>query len=479
MNLGKTAKNATIYTIALVIQKVISFVYFSYLAIALGPEKLGIYSYSLSILATAVIFTDFGINNVITREVAANNENTLSLIKVANKIKRILSLITVIGIGVFCLLVETDNYIRVIILLAGLSMIGDTFANAYFSALRGLQKLSTESLMAIISPFISAVLGVVVVITTQDLRLLALSLALGSWLSFISGYYSIKKISCKQTEKISIKHLFSLVGPFAVASVSSKIYGYADTILIRFLSTASQLGFYGLAYKAAFALQFIPLAAMAGVYPAMSNANANNDEKRLYYLLSSSLKYVLVLGLPLTAVIIIFGKQLITTIYGHSYDGSITPLIILFLSLPMLFSTFPLGAWLNATRRQTANTRNVVIVMVVSVVLNIIYLPVYGAVGAASVSLFCTGLLFCLHSLVVIKNYNKIITKRFFINIFKISLTGLMPLIFGLISSQLKLPLLFGLMFSFIGYIFALVISKVLPKQIGERWSKLKIICQK
>ena len=479
MNLGKTAKNATIYTMALVIQKVISFVYFSYLAIALGPEKLGIYGYSLSILATAVIFTDLGINNVITREVAANHNQTKALLKISNKTKTILSLLTFIGIGFFCLFAEPDNYIRVIILLAGVSMVGDTFANAYFAALRGLQKLNTESLMAIVSPFLSAILGVIVIFTTKDLRLLALSLALGSWVSFFAAFKAIQKYLLPTNEVITSKQLFHLVGPFALASVSAKIYGYADTILIRFLSSASQLGFYGLAYKAAFALQFIPLAAMAGIYPAMSNANANKDDNELYHLLSASIKYVLALGLPLAAMAIVFGKQVILAIYGQKFLGSCLPLIILFSSLPALFCTFPFGAWLNATRRQTANTRNVIIVTIVSIVLNLIYIPIYGAVGAASVSLACTMLLFVLHASVIVFNYKNRLHLKTLSSIIKISSTGLIPLFVGLLSIYAKLPLILSLILCFVSYIFSLIIAKVLPAQVGERWPKLKVICQR
>lgn len=482
MNLGKTAKNASIYTIALIIQKVISFVYFSYLAISLGPENLGIYGYALSIIATAVIFTDLGINNVITREVAADNKKAKQLLKTANKIKVYLSIFTLAGISLFAVAVEPNFNISLIIIFASFSMIGDTFANAYFASLRGLQKLGSESLMAVFSPLLSALLGILVIVTSKDLRLLALSLAVGSWLSLLFAILANNKV-LKSVEsvsdKVSPKQLFSLVGPFALASVSSKVYGYADTILIRFLSTTSQLGFYGLAYKATFALQFIPLAAMAGVYPAMSSANANNDQSRLAFLLSSSLKYVLILGLPLVAVIVVFARDLIVTIYGDEFAGAVTPLIILFSSLPMLFCTFPLGAWLNATRRQTANTRNVVIVTIVSVVLNIIFLPVYGAIGAASVSLFSTTLLFILHSAVAIDYYKKSFSKKMLTDIFKLLLVGVLPLVTGWLLKYLEINLVVSLFACFISYLLALVLTRILPKQIGQQWPKLKFLCQK
>lgn len=64
------AKNTSYLTLALVIQKVISFLYFVILARNLDPEFLGKYYFAISFTTIFAIFIDFGLVNYLTRETA-------------------------------------------------------------------------------------------------------------------------------------------------------------------------------------------------------------------------------------------------------------------------------------------------------------------------------------------------------------------------------------------------------------------------
>ena len=62
---------------------------------------------------------------------------------------------------------------------------------------------------------------------------------------------------------------------FALAAIFAKIYAYMDTFLIKIFLGDEEVGFYSVAYKITFALQFIPLAFVAALYPAFSNYSAS------------------------------------------------------------------------------------------------------------------------------------------------------------------------------------------------------------
>ena len=64
------AKNTSYLTIALIIQKVLSFSYFILLARGLGPENLGKYYFAISFTTIFAIFIDLGLVNYLTRETA-------------------------------------------------------------------------------------------------------------------------------------------------------------------------------------------------------------------------------------------------------------------------------------------------------------------------------------------------------------------------------------------------------------------------
>ena len=64
------AKNTSFFTFALVLQKVVTFVYFTILARNLLPEDLGKYYFAISFATIFMLIADLGLNNVLVREVA-------------------------------------------------------------------------------------------------------------------------------------------------------------------------------------------------------------------------------------------------------------------------------------------------------------------------------------------------------------------------------------------------------------------------
>ena len=78
--IANIAKNTSYFTFALILQKVISFTYFTVLARNLGPEDLGRYYFAISFTTIFAIFIDLGLSNVLTREVAKDEKRTVDLL---------------------------------------------------------------------------------------------------------------------------------------------------------------------------------------------------------------------------------------------------------------------------------------------------------------------------------------------------------------------------------------------------------------
>src|SRR5574344_1337101 len=72
--ISNIAKNTSYLTTALILQKIISFTYFTLLARYVGPANLGKYYFAISFTTIFAIFIDLGFANVLTREVAKDSE---------------------------------------------------------------------------------------------------------------------------------------------------------------------------------------------------------------------------------------------------------------------------------------------------------------------------------------------------------------------------------------------------------------------
>jgi len=395
----KVAKNTSYYTVALIIQKIISFGYFSYLAVQIGAGNLGKYTFALSFTTIFAVLIDIGLANVITREVAKFQDKAGQYLAAVLAIKLPLAVITyLIVIGLINLL-GNPVITRQLVYISGLIMVVDSFTLTFYAIFRGFHNLKVESLGTIIFQILVAGSGIILVQITHDVRILILAVLLGSTFNlFYSMALLFKKLKIHlsfKLDKAILKSLLLITIPFALAGIFTRVYGYIDSVFLHQFISDVAVGHYSIPYKITFALQFIPLAFIAALYPAFT-AFFNESREMLKFAFQRSVIYLSIIAVPIALGVISLADKVIVNIYSEEYLPSILPLKILMISLPFLFINFPLGALLNACNRQIRNTVNIGVVMLINVVLNLILIPKLGVVGAATASTFSTLLMFSL-----------------------------------------------------------------------------------
>ncbi|MBU1037179.1 flippase [Patescibacteria group bacterium] len=395
----KIARNTSYYTLALVLQKVISFVYFSYIAVKIGAGDLGNYTFALFFTTIFAVIIDIGLSNVLIREVSKDQAKSQHYLASALSIKLPLAVLTYAVVVILINLIESNVLVRQLVYLAGIIMVLDSFTLTFYAFLRGHHNLKFESLGTIIFQVILAALGFVIISLTHDLRILILAILAASLFNLIYSAILIKaKLKLKFTAKPQrwlIKSLLILTIPFALAAIFTRVYGYIDTVLLKQLVDETALGYYSIPYKITFSLQFIPMAFVASLYPAFASYFINSREL-LKKTFEKSMVYLGMLAIPVTLGVIALAKPLMIKVYTNQFSPSILPLQILILSLVFLFLNFPLGSLLNACNRQTRNTVHIGVVMVINIILNFILIPKFSYLGAAIASSISTLIMFIL-----------------------------------------------------------------------------------
>ena len=131
---NKLVKNTGYFTIALVIQKVISFTYFSYLATQIGSEKIGQYFFAISFVTIFSVFLDFGLSSLLTREIAKARETIQKLVSNVIAIKLVTSVIILIAIYITINLLNYSLDIKNLVYLSCITMLIDSFTLKSVSA---------------------------------------------------------------------------------------------------------------------------------------------------------------------------------------------------------------------------------------------------------------------------------------------------------------------------------------------------------
>lgn len=399
MSEGKVAKNTAYLVAAFVGQKLLSFVYFALAAKAVGVEGAGKYVIATSFTTIFSVFVDLGLSNVLVREVAKFPERASNLLANVLGVKAVLAAITVVVVQIASVAFGYEPEVRTMIAVASVVMVLDSIHLVFYAVMRGHQNLRYEAVGVVTGQIVTIAAGVTFFSLGLPLPFLIVALLCGStWNVIWSSQALLRKFPVRVSfslEPVMVRFLRDTTVPFALAGIFSRIYSYADSVMLSKLATAADVGLYGVAYKLAFAFQFLPMSFAAAVYPAMSDYYVK-DRAKLGRIFDESMKYLMYMVVPLAFGIAVLAEPVIRAVYGIKFMGAVVPLQILVFSLIFAFLYWPAGSLLNACDRQSKNTTIMGITMVANLALNAVLIPMFGSNGAAVSALIGNFILFAL-----------------------------------------------------------------------------------
>jgi len=393
------AQNTSFMTVASILQKAVSFVYFTVIARLIGVENTGVYFFAIAFTTIFAVFADFGFNSVLTRESAKYPEQTERYLSTVLAAKLLFSLVSYALLALSVNVLHYSDLTRHLIYLAGITMVLDNFHTVFYGVFRGRRNLVYEGIGIVGAQFLTLVVGSLALYNHWSLIWLILAYTIASALNVI---YTVCVARSRfhlrwsfSFDKQIFKMFFIFAVPLALAGLIGRFYAYSDSLLMSKMLTAQELGWWSVPYKIAFAFQFVPIALSASVYPAMS-AFAERDREKIGELFTKSWRYLFTIVFPLSFGLIALARPALVFLYGANYLPAAPALQILMASLIFGFLAFVTGALLNATNHQKTQTGLMTLVLAVNIVLNLILLPrlgIYGAAVAALASNFvlCAG----------------------------------------------------------------------------------------
>jgi len=397
-------QNTSFFTIASVLQKVVSFVYFAIIARVVGVENTGVYFFAIAFTTIFVVLSDFGLGTVFTREASRDKK------RAGNFLNTLLSTKIIFGIFTYGLVIMAVNLLgypeltKTLVYVSGITMFFDNLHNIFYSFFRSRENMVFESVGIVGSQIITLVIGTLALLNALPLYWLILAYTIPSFLNliYVVGVYKVYyKLRVSLEINLAIAKKFLLIAwPFALASAIMRLYNYSDSLMMSKMLSANELGLWGVIYKMSTAFYFLAIALASSVYPVFSNMYLK-DKAKVANLFQKSYRYLFFVAFPLMGGIMALSEPIINLVYGPAYMSSVIPLQIVVVSLVFVFLTYINGALLNAIDKQKLNTAILGIALLISVILNYILLPRYAIVGAAiavvlsSIWLAKVGYLYC------------------------------------------------------------------------------------
>ena len=362
------------------------------LARYLGPESYGKYSFVISFAFIFMVFSDFGQNDLIIRDVA--RDHTLApQYFISSLISK--TIFSCLSITFLILLVYLMGYSEEIILYSivfSASIIFITLINSISSILKALERMGHVLLINVISSTALLVFVFAIVYLKGSLLQIIFFRVLALFVGLIIGFIILIKKVIKLEFLIDlsfIKRLIMNAFPFLTNGIIYAIYLNTDIILLSKIKGELHVGWYTAAASGLFSGLFIIPAAISTItYPIFSRQYKEGIDN-LSNSCNFTIKILIILGVPISVGTFILAPQIIHSIFGSRYENSITVLQILAIAISFMFARDPIGFGLAAIGKAKALMWLNIFFLALNIILNLILIPLYAEVGAAITSAIC------------------------------------------------------------------------------------------
>ncbi|MCX6772767.1 MAG: polysaccharide biosynthesis C-terminal domain-containing protein, partial [Candidatus Micrarchaeota archaeon] len=231
----------------------------------------------------------------------------------------------------------------------------------------------------------------------------AQSLAIATVLSFIVSIFYLYNRTRKEIRKLPVAagshfskgymNMAGELGTFGMTMIfvllTATLITYTDRLLLGYFlkeGANSQIAIYSIATGLAGLVGLFAASIMAIFFPVISELHGKGDKNKMNGACATALRWILFFSLPIAAFLVAFSGPMLHLLYGAAYEPG--ALVLAFFSVGILISLLGTAQRTAlAGMRQLQVERNVAIItFIANVVLNVLFIPLWGINGAALAS---------------------------------------------------------------------------------------------
>lgn len=360
---------------------------FPYVSRVLTPIGTGKVAMATSFVQYFVMFAQLGIPTYGIRAVAKVRNDREKLSKTVHELLIISTITSVIAYLILFILIPTVPR-----LAAEKPLYYIMSANIFLNCIgiewmyKGLEQYTYITVRSIIFKFIALVAMFLFIHNQSDYLIYGITTIVASSLSYVLNFFNAKKyIDVKWLGNYDFRSHFKAVAIFLAMAIATTVYTHLDTVMLGFMTSDVDIGYYNAAIKIKNVLVSIVTSLGAVLLPRASYYVEKNRMKDFQTISAKALDFVMVAALPVTVYFIYFARQCIMLLSGEAYMGAIQPMQILMPTTIFIGLTNILGIQiLVPLGKERAVLHSEILGAIVDLILNFILIPKYAASGAAT-----------------------------------------------------------------------------------------------
>lgn len=369
------------------------------LARMLGPEALGVYAFTMAMVNLLVIGVQCGFPAFLVREVAVSRAQDAysglkRLLFGSGQIVLIASLLLfgtgIVGIWGFDITIKGISPAVSLMGLLLVPLLALTATGA--GAIRGLGHVIEGQIPSeVVRPFLFLMLLLVIyaaeIALTPEQALLVHGFAATVAL-LLAGFILLQRLpaSVRQATAadIPVTELLRQSFPFLLLAGAQVLNYQTDVLMLGFLASAEDVGQYRVSVEFSSGVGAVLVAISTAIAPMLARLHAKGDLDGLQSIMINAHRAGLAITILLSALFFLYGEAIISFFFGNAYLPALEPLMVLLLGRIIYAINVHSGVALSMFGFAWIAMWLTGISVALNVAMNLVLVPVYGTVGAAT-----------------------------------------------------------------------------------------------
>lgn len=367
---------------------------FPYVSRLLLPEGTGKVSFATSVVSYFAMFGQLGIPVYGIRACAIVRDDKEKLSRTVHELFFINLIMSFISYGI--LLVGIVNVPRLwqdkeLFLIISLTIIFNMVGMEWLY--KALEKYAYIAVRSIIFKLL-ALAGMFLLIHGEEDYILygAITIFAASASSIFNVLHVHNYIFVRVLKPYNLRHHFKAVAVFFAMSCATTIYTNLDTVMLGFMKSDTDVGYYSAAVKIKSILVSIVTSLGTVLLPRVSYYIENRFWNEFRRIASKAIRFVVILAIPLCIYFMIYAEESIYFLSGETYTGAILPMQIIMPTLVLIGLTNVTGIqMLVPMGKERYVLYSEIAGATVDLFLNVFLIPKFAAAGAAMGTLVAEG----------------------------------------------------------------------------------------
>jgi O-antigen/teichoic acid export membrane protein len=392
-------KNIVFGGVSLSVRFVSTMLMFIIIARSFGVETFGMFTYAVTLCTVFLALIDYGYNLYIVKEISASPHVTVQLADSALTGKVVLTLAATIGVALTMLVQAPAREVALLVPIVWLGTIAYSFGYFFNMLFRAQNRFNFEAYPTLL-------------FSVTQLLLVAIACWMGYGIEIVGGAYLVARLLYVMVSYVLVrKHiggilprvriaeaLHSIRGTFSYGfhSIVAVVFFQVDTLILSWYRGDTEVGYYQAPMRLITACMIVYDVVVSGFLPVISRSFKENRPEFIRRGVALQ-KYMTVLGCLLGCGLFFYRQELIRIVYGASFEPSIAILEALAVVIALRFLSASYGLFITISDNQAQRSIAVGAALLLNVGLNLWFIPLYGAMGAAIASIISHLALFAVY----------------------------------------------------------------------------------